>query len=105
MWQVMEFVAVPPSSPRLLADEILFNLGTSNSPLSYPEILFWPLGLGSNGLPVVGYRRGVYVPPNIYANPANMPAPYVYLYSTQMQYSSPGDWVLTWLSGQAPATI
>jgi len=73
--------------------QILFNLGTSNNPLSYPGNPVLATGLGSNGLPIPG--GGAYVPPNIFANPVNMPVPYVYLYSMQMQYSLPNDWVLT----------
>jgi hypothetical protein len=72
--------------------QILFNLGTSNNPLSYPKNSVLATGLGPNGLPIVS---GPYSPPNIYANPTSMPIPYVYLYSTQMQYSLPKDWVLT----------
>ena len=33
--------------------------------------------------------------PNIYSNPTNMPIPYTYLYSLQMQQSLPADWVFT----------
>jgi outer membrane receptor protein involved in Fe transport len=73
--------------------QILFNTGTSNNPLSYPGNPVLATGLGSNGLPIPG--GGAYVPPNIYSNPVNMPVPYVYLYSMQMQYSLPKDWVLT----------
>jgi hypothetical protein len=74
--------------------QILFNLGTSNNPLSYPGNPVLATGLGANGLPIPT-PGGAYVPPNIYSNPVNMPVPYVYLYSTQMQYSLPKDWVLT----------
>jgi hypothetical protein len=73
--------------------QILFNTGTSNNPLSYPGNPKLATGLGSNGLPIPG--GGAYSPPNIYADPVNMPVPYVYLYSMQMQYSLPKDWVLT----------
>ncbi len=72
--------------------QILFNLGTSNNPLSYPANSVLATGLGANGLPIVG---AAYTPPNIYSTPTNMPVPYVYLYSMQMQYSFPKDWVFT----------
>ena len=72
--------------------QILFNTGTSNNPLSYPGNSVLATGLGPNGLPIVG---GGYSPPNIYSTSVNMPNPYVYLESIQMQYSLPKDWVLT----------
>jgi len=72
--------------------EISFVLGTTNSPLSYPANPVLATGLGPNGLPIVG---GGYVPPDIYSDPVHMPVPYVYLFSTQVQYSLPADWVFT----------
>jgi Carboxypeptidase regulatory-like domain/TonB dependent receptor len=72
--------------------EILFNLGTSNSPLSYPGNPVLATPLGANGLPT---PVPPYVPPNIYSNPTNMPIPYTYLYSLQVQQSLPKDWVFT----------
>jgi hypothetical protein len=72
--------------------QILFNTGTSDNPLSYPGNSVLATGLGPNGLPIVG---GAYSPPNVYSTSVNMPNPYVYLYSLQMQYSLPKDWVLT----------
>jgi hypothetical protein len=74
--------------------QIAFNLGASNNPLSYPANPVLATGLGPNGLPIV-VPGGAYVPPDIYSNPVHMPNPYVYLFSTQMQYSLPQDWVLT----------
>jgi hypothetical protein len=73
--------------------QILFNTGTSNSPLSYPAnpVLITPLN-PANGLPTILPGQGA---PNIYSNPVNMPVPYTYLYSLQMQYSLPKDWVFT----------
>jgi hypothetical protein len=73
--------------------QILFNTGTSNNPLSYPGNPVLATGLGPNGLPIPG--QGAYSPPNIYSTSVNMPNPYVYLYSFQMQYSLPKDWVMT----------
>jgi hypothetical protein len=46
----------------------------------------------SNGLPTIGPHQN---PVTIYSNPTHMPATTVYLYSTQMQYSLPKDWVMT----------
>jgi hypothetical protein len=83
----------PPTNP-FVDGQILFNIGTSNNPLSYPGNPVLATGLGSNGLPIF-VAGGPYTPPNIYSNPVNMPVPYVYLYSMQMQYSLPADWVLT----------
>jgi|SRR5580658_471115 hypothetical protein len=82
----------PPGNP-FVGGQILFNTGTSNNPLSYPGNPVLATGLGPNGLPIPG--MGAYSPPSIYSNPVYMPVPYVYLYSTQMQYSLPKDWVLT----------
>jgi Carboxypeptidase regulatory-like domain/TonB dependent receptor len=82
-----------PTNP-FVGGQILFNTGTSNNPLSYPGNSVLATGLGANGLPIV-VPGGAYVPPNIYADPVNMPVPYVYLYSMQMQYSLPENWVLT----------
>jgi hypothetical protein len=82
-----------PSNP-FLNGEIAFTLGTSDSPLSYPAIPALATSLGSNGLPVATSSTA-YVPPNIYANPLHMPIPYVYLYSMQVQYAFPQNWVYT----------
>ena len=80
-----------PSNP-FVNGQIAFTLGASNNPLSYPANPNLQTPLGPNGLPVVS---GPYFPPDIYSNPANMPVPYVYLYSFQMEYSLPKDWVMT----------
>jgi hypothetical protein len=72
--------------------QIAFNLGTSNSPLSYPANTALITPLGPNGLPTILTGQS---PPNIYANPTYMPTPYTYLYSLQMQNSLPKDWVFT----------
>ncbi len=82
------------SGSPFVGGQILFNTATSNNPLSYPGNPVLATGLGPNGLPIV-VPGGVYSPPNIYATSANMPTPYVYLYSMQMQYSLPKDWVMT----------
>jgi hypothetical protein len=81
-----------PSNP-FVAGQIAFNLGTSNSPLSYPANLALITAIGSNGLPVITNPN--YTTPSIYADPVNMPVPYTYLYSMQMQDSLPKDWVFT----------
>jgi hypothetical protein len=80
------------SGSPFVGGQILFNTATSNNPLAYPGNPVLATGLGPNGLPIVGAG---YTPPNIYSNPVNMPVPYVYLYSLQMQYSLPKDWVMT----------
>ena len=75
------------SGSPFVGGQILFNTATSNNPLSYPGNPVLATGLGPNGLPIV-VPGGVYSPPNIYATSANMPTPYVYLYSMQMQIQS-----------------
>jgi hypothetical protein len=73
--------------------QISFDTGASNNPESYPANLALKTPLNpANGLPTILPGQGA---PNIYSNPTNMPIPYVYLYSMQMQYSLPKDWVLT----------
>lgn len=73
--------------------QIQFNTGTSNNPESYPANLALQTPLNpANGLPMILPGQGA---PNIYSNPTSMPIPYVYLYSMQMQYSLPKDWILT----------
>jgi hypothetical protein len=73
--------------------QIAFNLGTSNNPESYPAnpALITPLN-PANGLPTILPGQGA---PNIYSNPTNMPTPYTYLYSLQIQQTLPKDWVAT----------
>jgi hypothetical protein len=80
------------ASNQFVGGQIAFNLGTSNNPQSYPAnpVLITPLG--ANGLPTV---TGPYTPPNIYSNPVNMPVPYSYLYSLQVQQILTRDWVFT----------
>ena len=76
-----------------LKGQLAFNLGTSNNPESYPAnpVLITPIN-PANGLPTILTGQGA---PNIYATNTSMPIPYVYLYSMQMQYSLPSDWVMT----------
>jgi hypothetical protein len=73
--------------------QISFNTGTSNNPESYPAnpALITPLN-PATGLPTILPGQGA---PNIYSNPTNMPIPYTYLYSLQIQNSLPKDWVFT----------
>jgi hypothetical protein len=73
--------------------QITFNLGTSNSPLSYPAnpALATTIDPATN-LPVILPGFGA---PDVYANPTSMPTPYVYLYSLQIQYSLPKEWIAT----------
>lgn len=73
--------------------QISFDIGTSNSPESYPAnpALITPLN-PANGLPTILPGQGA---PNIYSNPTSMPIPYTYLYSLQMQQTLPADWVFT----------
>jgi hypothetical protein len=73
--------------------QITFNTGTSNSPLSYPAnpVLATSIDPATN-LPIILPGFGA---PDVYSNPTNMPSPYIYLYSLQIQYSMPGNWFAT----------
>jgi hypothetical protein len=73
--------------------QILFATGTSNSPLSYPAnpALITPLDPATN-LPTILPGQG---PPDIWSNPVNMPIPYIYLYSLQVEYTLPKNWIAT----------
>jgi len=68
--------------------QILYALGASNSPFSYPvnpalALTFNP----TTGIPIV--RPGSEV--EIYGAPADVSTPYVYTYSLETQYSLPGN--------------
>ena len=73
--------------------QILFNTGSSNSPLSFPinPALATPLDPATN-LPTILAGQGA---PDVWSNPVNMPTPYIYLYSLQVQYRLPKDWIAT----------
>jgi len=76
-----------------LNGQILYATGSSNSPLSYPPNpnLVTPIN-PMNNLPEILPGQGA---PNVFANPVNSPTTYVYLYSLQLQYSLPANWVAT----------
>ena len=81
---------------QTIDSKILYALGTSSkSPVSYPADpgLATPLNPATN-LPQV-VSGGQYSAPNVYANPLNSPVPYVYLYSLQVQYALPSNWIAT----------
>ncbi len=82
-----------PSSP-FVNGEISYTLGASNSPFSYPPnlALITPINPATN-LPS-SFPPG-FSAPDVYANPQNMPIPYVYLYSLQVQYALPARWIAT----------
>jgi Carboxypeptidase regulatory-like domain/TonB dependent receptor len=73
--------------------QILFETGTGNSPLSYAAnpALATPINSATN-LPEILSGQGA---PNVYATPTYMPTPYIYLYSFQVQYSLPKEWIAT----------
>lgn len=73
--------------------QILYELGSTNSPLGYAAnpALATPIDPATN-LPEVLPGQGA---PDVYSNPVNMPVPYVYEYSLQVQYALPQDWVAT----------
>jgi len=70
--------------------EILYALGTNNSPFSYPTNPALRMTFNANGIPTN-------LPPGgqveIYGAPAKMPTPYVYTYSIEGQYSLPAKLV------------
>jgi len=73
--------------------QIQFNTGTSNSPLSFPANpnLKTVINPATN-LPVILAGFGA---PDSWSNPLNMPVPYIYLYSLQVQYALPHSWFAT----------
>lgn len=73
--------------------QIAFNLGASNSPLSYPANpnLASIIDPDTN-LPEILPGFGA---PDVWANPQHEPNPYVYLYSLQIQRNLPRNWVAT----------
>jgi hypothetical protein len=73
--------------------QVLYATGASSSPISYPvnPALITPLNPTTN-LPIIPAGQGA---PDVWANPKNMPIPYVYLYSLQVQYALPQNWVAT----------
>jgi len=69
--------------------QILYALGASNSPFSYPTNPALRLTFNGNGIP--NLANGAQV--EIYGAPAKVPTPYVYTYSLEGQYSLPGKLV------------
>lgn len=70
--------------------EILYALGASNSPFSYPTNAALRTGFNANGIPT-NLPNGAQV--EIYGAPAKVPTPYVYTYSIEGQYSLPAKLV------------
>jgi outer membrane receptor protein involved in Fe transport len=68
---------------------ILYSLGSSNSPLSYPGNPLLGGGIGPNGFPANGGTAQVYF------EPQNFRLPYVYGYSFEMQTELPAKTVFT----------
>ena len=69
--------------------QILYALGASNSPFSYPTNPALRLTFNANGIP--NLANGAQV--EIYGAPARVPTPYVYTYSIEGQYSLPAKLV------------
>ena len=86
----MESVAAGPELPS--TPIFLYALGTNpHSPQSYPANTALALGLDpTTHFPIIGPGGSA---PNIYANPQDFPNPYIYLYSLQVQYALPSNWV------------
>jgi outer membrane receptor protein involved in Fe transport len=68
---------------------IIYSLGSSNSPLSYPGNPALGGGIGPNGFPANGGTAQVYF------EPRNFRLPYVYGYSFEMQAELPAKTVFT----------
>jgi len=74
--------------------DFLYALGTNpRSPESFPANSALALGLDpTTKFPIIGPGGSA---PNVYGNPQNFPNPYIYLYSLQVQYALPANWVAT----------
>lgn len=72
--------------------DFLYALGTNpRSPQSYPPNTALALGLDpTTNLPIIGPGGSA---PNVYGNPQSFNNPYIYLYSLQLQYALPDNWV------------
>lgn len=81
------------SSNPFVNGQILYELGSSNSPLGFAAnpALATPIDPATN-LPQILPGQGA---PNVWSNPVNNPVPYIYEYSLQVQYALPQDWVAT----------
>lgn len=81
------------SSNPFVNGQILYETGTSNSPLGFAAnpALATPLDPATN-LPMILTGQSA---PNVFANPTNMPVPYIYLYSLQVQHELPKKWIAT----------
>lgn len=66
--------------------QILYALGTNNSPFSYPVNPALRMTFNANGIPTNLGSGQV----EIWGAPAEVPTPYVYTYSLEGQYSLPG---------------
>jgi Carboxypeptidase regulatory-like domain/TonB dependent receptor-like, beta-barrel len=72
--------------------QILYALGTNNTPTSYPANTAITLTFNSSGIPTnTGGGKQV----EIWGAPADVPTPYVYTYSLEGQYSLPAKMTAT----------
>jgi hypothetical protein len=69
--------------------QILYALGSNNSPFSYPTNPALRATFNANGIPILPPGASV----EIWGAPAKVPTPYVYVYSLEGQYSLPGKLV------------
>jgi hypothetical protein len=84
-----------PGTPTPPVDaQILYELGTNpKSPLSFAANPNLATGINpTNNLPIILPGQGA---PNVYANSQTFNNPYIYLYSLDLQYSLPENWVAT----------
>jgi hypothetical protein len=73
--------------------QIQYELGTTNSPLSYPANPALAVGINpANGAPNLPAGSGGV---EIYGAPSNLPNGYAYIYSMELQYQLPSQMVLT----------
>jgi len=82
----------PGSPPPVVDSQILYQLGSNpKSPLSFVNPAL-AQGVNSANLPNVIPGGSA---ATVYSTPQNFPNPYVYLYSLQIQYALPKNWVAT----------
>jgi Carboxypeptidase regulatory-like domain/TonB dependent receptor len=68
-------------------NQILYALGANNTPFSYPTNPALILNFNSSGIPT--NTQGGTKQVEVYGAPANVPTPYVYTYSFDIQYELP----------------
>ncbi len=82
----------PGTPPPPVDAQIQYALGTNPaSPLSFPANPALATGINPvSNLPIILPGQGA---PNVYANSQTFNNPYIYLYSLDLQYALPKNWV------------